>query len=138
MLYGAQYYRPPFPGRACWRRDLAHMKELGFNCVKHWAVWNWIEWEPGCFDFSELDELVALSREYGLQVVINTVPEGAPYWTYEGNEEDLYRTADGQRVAYGGTGQPAQRRLAGAVYGQAGVCGARGGVYRGDGAAFCQ
>ena len=28
MLYGAQYYRPPFPGRACWRRDLAHMKEL--------------------------------------------------------------------------------------------------------------
>ena len=88
MLYGAQYYRPPFPGRACWRRDLAHMKELGFNCVKHWAVWNWIEREPGCFDFSELDELVALSREYGLQVVINTVPEGAPYWTYEGNEED--------------------------------------------------
>lgn len=102
MLYGVQYYRPPFPGRACWRRDLAHMKELGFNCVKHWAVWNWIEREPGCFDFSELDELVALSREYGLQVVINTVPEGAPYWTYEGNEEDLYRTADGQRVAYGG------------------------------------
>ena len=45
MLYGAQYYRPPFPGRACWRRDLAHMKELGFNCVKHWAVWNWIERE---------------------------------------------------------------------------------------------
>lgn len=62
MLYGAQYYRPPFPGRACWRRDLAHMKELGFNCVKHWAVWNWIEREPGCFDFSELDELVALQR----------------------------------------------------------------------------
>ncbi|MCD7907607.1 MAG: beta-galactosidase [Clostridium sp.] len=102
MLYGAQYYRPPFPGRECWRRDLAHMRELGFNCVKHWAVWNWIEREPGKFDFSELDELVALSKEYGLQVVVNTVPEGAPYWTWEGDEEDLYRTADGQRVAYGG------------------------------------
>ena len=79
MLYGAQYYRPPFPGRKCWRRDLAHMRELGFNCVKHWAVWNWIEREPGRFDFSELDELVALSKEYGLQVIINTVPEGHKY-----------------------------------------------------------
>lgn len=102
MFYGAQYYRPPFPGRDCWHRDLAHMKELGFNCVKHWAVWNWIEREPGTYDFTELDELVAISKENGLQVIINTIPEGAPYWTYEGNEEDLYRTADGQRVVYGG------------------------------------
>lgn len=102
MLYGAQYYRPPFPKREVWKRDFNHMRELGFNCVKHWAVWNWIEKEQGQFDFSELDELVALSKEAGLKVIINTIPEGAPYWVYEGHEDGLYRTADGQSVTPGG------------------------------------
>lgn len=102
MLYGAQYYRPPFPGRDCWKRDLEHMKELGFTCVKHWAVWNWIEKNPGVYDFEELDQLVKLSKEAGLSVVINTIPEGAPYWTYDGQDEALYHTADGRKVEYGG------------------------------------
>lgn len=102
MLYGAQYYRPPFPGPEVWKRDIRHMKELGFTCVKHWAVWNWIEKEPEKFDFMELDELVRLSKEAGLQVIINIIPEGAPYWIYEGHMESLYRTADGLPVEPGG------------------------------------
>lgn len=102
MFYGAQYYRPPFPEKKVWKRDLYHMKALGFTCVKHWAVWNWIEKEPGSFDFSELDELVRLSGEAGLEVIINIIPEGAPYWVYEGHEQSFYRTADGQSVEPGG------------------------------------
>lgn len=102
MLYGAQYYRPPFPKKDVWKRDLNHMKELGFNCVKHWAVWNWIERERGKYDFSELDELVELSKEAGLQVILNIIPEGAPYWIYKGHEDALYQTADGQSVVPGG------------------------------------
>lgn len=102
MFYGAQYYRPPFPKKECWERDIRHMKELGFTCVKFWAVWNWIEREEGYFDFSDLDELVELARNCQLEVIINTIPEGAPYWTYNGNREDLYQTADGQVVEYGG------------------------------------
>ncbi len=102
MFFGAQYYRPPFPGRDVWQRDIRHMKELGFTCVKHWAVWNWIERTPGTFDFSDLDELVGLSAEAGLAVIINTIPEGAPYWVYEGNEDALYKTADGGRGEPGG------------------------------------
>ncbi len=102
MFYGAQYYRPPFPGKECWQRDFENMKFLGFNCVKLWAVWNWIEKEPGVFDFTELDQLVAHAKNNGLKVIINTIPEGAPYWTYTGSDDDLYQTADGQRVAYGG------------------------------------
>ncbi len=77
------------------------MRELGFNLVKLWAVWNWIEPIPGQFDFSELDRLVALAKKHGLRVVINLIPEGAPYWTY-GGDDDLYLTADGQPVSYGG------------------------------------
>jgi beta-galactosidase GanA len=78
------------------------MKAMGFNCIKFWAVWNAIEKVQGSFDYSDLDALVELSKRYQLQVIINLIPEGSPYWTYQGNSEDLYATADGQTVAYGG------------------------------------
>ncbi len=102
MIFGAQYFRPPFPDKTCWRRDMANMKELGFNTVKLWAVWNWIEREPGIFQFDDLDELMDLSLEFGLKVVINTIPEGSPYWTRQGNEDAYYQTASGEKVTYGG------------------------------------
>ncbi|MDD4850514.1 MAG: beta-galactosidase [Gemmiger sp.] len=102
MYYGAQYYRPPFPNQDCWQRDMENMRKLGFTCVKLWAVWNWIEREPGCFCFEDLDALVGLAKQNGLAVILNTIPEGAPYWTDAGNKNDLYRTADGQVVEYGG------------------------------------
>jgi len=102
MFYGAQYYRPPFPRRDCWAADFSNMRNLGFNYVKLWAVWNCIEIRPGTYDFGDLDELVDLAGSHGLGVVINMIPEGAPYWTYDGNAENLYKTADGQAIVYGG------------------------------------
>ena len=101
MYYGAQYFRPPFPSRDCWQRDLDNMKALGFNYIKLWVVWNWVEPEEGNFDFSELDELVEESGKRGLSVVLNLIPEGAPFWT-DTDPEGLYATADGKRVEYGG------------------------------------
>lgn len=101
MIFGAQYYRPPFPGRERWRQDLEHMHALGFNTVKHWVVWNWVERRPGEFEFHELDELVDLSGQCGLQVVLNLIPEGAPYWT-SGQEEMFYQTASGEVLRYSG------------------------------------
>lgn len=102
MFFGAQYYRPPFPEPSRWERDLRNMAELNFNTVKLWAVWNWIERRPGEFDFSELDALVDIASKNQLKVVINTIPEGAPYWTLEGNEDALYRTSKNEPVTYGG------------------------------------
>lgn len=102
MIFGAQYYRPPFPSRDCWERDLGHMKELGFNTVKFWAVWNWIERTKGVFDFEELDSLVAIAGKHGLRVILNTIPEGAPHWTLAGNEDSLYTTKVGEKIRYGG------------------------------------
>ena len=101
MYYGAQYFRPPFPSRDCWQRDLDNMQSLGFNYIKLWVVWNWVEPEKGHFDFSELDELVTESGKRGLSVVLNLIPEGAPFWT-DTDEEGLYTTADGERIQYGG------------------------------------
>ena len=78
------------------------MKSLGFNCVKLWAVWNWIETAPDKFHFDELDELCEIAAGHELKIIINLIPEGAPYWTWDGDEENLYCTADGRRIKYGG------------------------------------
>lgn len=101
MIYGTQYYRPPFPRRECWARDIAHIKALGFNTVKLWAVWNWIERTPNAFDFADLDELTALCASQGLSVIINTIPEGAPYFTAV-DEGHFYQTATGETLRYSG------------------------------------
>ena len=102
MIFGAQYYRPPFPARERWTADMASMRSLGFNTVKIWAVWNWIETEPGHFDFSELRDLRAAAEREGLKVVVNTIPEGAPAWALSGNEDALYKTARGELIGFGG------------------------------------
>ena len=102
MIFGAQYYRPPFPGRECWDRDLANMADLGFDTVKLWAVWNWIEPVRGRLDFTDLDDLCGIAERRGLQVVINTIPEGAPPWVLPGNEDALYRTGRGETIPFGG------------------------------------
>lgn len=101
MFFGTQYYRPPFPRKDVWERDIKHIKSLHFNVVKLWAVWNWIEKTPGSFDFTELDELVGLCKKYDLKVIINTIPEGAPYWT-SGMEQSFYKTATGETLSYSG------------------------------------
>ena len=102
MVFGAQYYRPPFPGKECWRRDMANMKSLGFNAVKLWAVWNWIERAPGAFYFDDLDELMDIAHEFGLRVIINAIPEGAPHWLPGLHDDAFYQTAGGEKVSFGG------------------------------------
>ncbi|MFW5712089.1 MAG: beta-galactosidase [Spirochaetota bacterium] len=102
MIFGAQYYRPPFPDKSVWQRDINSMRRKGFNTVKQWAVWNWIEREPGVYNFDDLDELVELAARNGLQTVINAIPEGAPYWALEENRDSLYVTHRGEAIEWGG------------------------------------
>ena len=104
MIYGSQYFRPPFPYKEYWEKDLDNMKFLNFNTVKLWAVWNWIEREPGVFTFDELDELVELCGKKGIDVVINIIPEGAPYWTSKGELGAFYEKSTGEQLRYSGPG----------------------------------
>ena len=78
------------------------MKQLGFHVVKLWAVWNDIEREPDHFVFDDLDRLTELAGKNGLKVIINTIPEGAPYWLYEAYPDCLYETVEGKKITMGG------------------------------------
>ena len=38
LVFGTQYYRPPFPNRETWSSDLNLIAASGMNTVKLWAV----------------------------------------------------------------------------------------------------
>jgi beta-galactosidase len=100
-IIGAQYYRPPNPPRADWARDLQRMRDAGMNTVKLWACWSWMEPRPGEYDFADLDELFDLAHAAGLQVVVNTILEDAPYWLEQRHPEARYRDAEDRPVHLG-------------------------------------
>jgi len=102
MYFGTQYYRPPFPGSADWDKDLALISDTGFNLVKLWAVWSWIERRPGEYAFEDLDRLVEKCAALGLKVVFNLIPEGAPYWLERLHPDARYCSHDGKRLGFSG------------------------------------
>ena len=97
-VLGAQYYRPPNPPREDWRRDLQRMKEAGLNTVKLWACWSWINQFEDEYDLADLQELIDYAGEIGLDVVVNTIIENAPYWLEEQAPFARYRDHEGRDI----------------------------------------
>jgi beta-galactosidase GanA len=102
IIFGTQYYRPPFPERRAWETDLDLITASGFNTVKLWAVWSWIERAEGAFYFDDLDELMDLCQARGLQTVINIIPEGAPYWLERLHPDARYTSNEGAKLEFSG------------------------------------
>ena len=82
MFIGVQYYRPPFPDKRYWDKDLSLIRDTGIDAIQLWACWGWIEPEPGKFRFDDYDELVNKARKRGLKVIISTIAEIHPFWIH--------------------------------------------------------
>ena len=82
FLFGSQYYRAPTPESECWEVDLCKMHQLGMNSVKFWVQWRWSHRLNDRFFFEDVDRLMDLAHENGLQVTLNTVFDVAPHWLY--------------------------------------------------------
>ena len=95
---GVQYYRPPFPDRKHWREDLRRIADSGLNTVQLWAVWAWIEPAPGEWVFNDYDELIELSREAGLEVVLSSIAAIHPYWIHREVPDSEMVTNMGQKI----------------------------------------
>ncbi|HDN79739.1 MAG TPA: glycosyl hydrolase family protein [Chloroflexi bacterium] len=98
IYYGAQYYRAPTPRPEDWERDLNTMADMGFNIVRFWAMWNFIQVSEEEFDFSHLDRLMEIAAQAGLKVIINLIPENAPYWLAEKYPHARYLSHTGKRI----------------------------------------
>ncbi|MGC9455643.1 MAG: beta-galactosidase [Phycisphaerae bacterium] len=82
MFLATQYYRPPFPEKRFWSDDISRMRDAGLDAVQLWAIWGWVESEPGVFRYDDYDELVALAEKKGLDVVLSTIAEIHPFWIH--------------------------------------------------------
>jgi beta-galactosidase GanA len=98
IAIGAQYYRPPNPPASDWADDLRRMRDNGFDTVKFWACWSWLQLAPDRIDFGDLDRLMDLAADCQLRVVLNTILENAPYWLEQAHPEARYRDADGRQI----------------------------------------
>lgn len=98
LLFGFQYYRAPTPIRENWEGDLRKIAADGFNVVKFWVQWRWNNPAPGIYDFSDLDELMRLSAEVGLKVVLNFIMDVAPAWLYRAYPDCVMETCSGEKL----------------------------------------
>lgn len=80
--FGSQYYRPPTPPEEEWEDDFKRLSNLGFNTVKIWIYWRWVEPEEGTYIYSDFDRLFDLGEQYQIKIVLNTILDGVPEWVY--------------------------------------------------------
>lgn len=76
-----QHYLPPVDEYAAYMdKDMARMKEVGFNSMAAHVDWYDIEPAPGEFNFDRLDRLMDLAEKHGLKMLLWPWPELQPEW----------------------------------------------------------
>lgn len=105
MILATQYYRPPFPDRKYWKDDLDLMKKSGLNALQLWALWGWIEPEPGIFRFDDYDDLFEEARIRGLNIIISSLGEIQPYWIHREIPDSYMIDHMGNRVISSNRGE---------------------------------
>jgi beta-galactosidase len=101
LAFGADY-NPEQWEAATWKDDVRLMREAGVNLVSLGVfAWSWIEPRPDAFDFSGLDEIVALLHESGIGIDLATPTTAPPLWFSHAHPGSLPVTADGLRRAPG-------------------------------------
>ena len=102
FLYGTAAYRPTNPPPEDFRKHFSCIKhELGFDIVRVRVEWNPINREPDTFDFTELDQVLDLCDELGLQAFLETNLQIAPWWLEAAHPETRYVNALGQAIELG-------------------------------------
>lgn len=94
ILFGSAYYYEYLPIRDRQKRleamqaDFDLMKKAGLNTIRI-AESTWSTWEPeeGRYDFSDLVDMLELSKKNGLHVIIGTPSYAIPAWLYKKHPE---------------------------------------------------
>jgi hypothetical protein len=105
------------------RRDLAVIRNVGFNTVTTWIRWNEAEPRRGAYNLLDLDRVIAVASEVGLRVHVDVLTEPPPSWKTDGTNAlggsfyEYVRKRVGSRptvigVARSGTNPPDETRRA--------------------------
>lgn len=101
MTIGTYYYPEHWP-KDQWAKDLKKMADIGFEFT-HFGefAWAFIEPEEGKFDFSWLDEAVALAHQNGIKVIMCTSTPTPPAWLAQKHPEILMVNDAGTTMQHG-------------------------------------
>lgn len=86
QIISGEIHYPRIP-RARWAHDLAMAKAMGLNTITVYTFWNEHEPEPGKYDFSGNNDVVAFLREaqkQGLYVILRPGPYVCAEWEFGG------------------------------------------------------
>ena len=82
MKFGVQYYPEHWP-RERWPIDAEMMQRAGVNVVRMGEfAWSAYETHEGVFDFSWMEEAIALFARHGIQTILCTCSRTPPPWVY--------------------------------------------------------
>lgn len=97
LRFGVCWYPDTWP-RERWAEDLRLMREAGIQVIR-WGEGSWTAMEPseGVFDWSMVDEVLALAAEAGLGVILGTPTYAPPAWLEQQYPEAIAAQADGSR-----------------------------------------
>lgn len=90
MYFGSAYY-PEHLGTELVEDDARMMKEAGFNVVRMGEfAWVFMEPDDDTFDFSWLDEAIAIMAKYGIKTLLCTPTAVPPKWLTD-KHNDIYQ-----------------------------------------------
>jgi len=104
VWYGGGTVRPPMTSRNpaaerdAWRADLQAIRRLGFNSVRSWVDWAGVEPVRGQYRFDVLDQVLALSQDAGLKVILQLYADAAPEWIGRRYPDASFVTDRGIRI----------------------------------------
>ena len=102
MLFGVDYY-PEQWAPALMEADLDRIVELGGNVIRIGEfAWHRMEPEESQFDFSFFDQVIAMAKQKGLQVIFGTPTATPPAWLIHKHPDILSQFPDGSSRAFGG------------------------------------
>ncbi len=100
-LVGTAYY-PEWWQPAEWETDFSQMQAMGINAVRMGEfAWGVYEPAPGKFEFSWMDDAIAVAGRHGIGVVLGTPTASIPPWLYQLHPDVLTGDTNGP-YTYGG------------------------------------
>ncbi|WP_454719018.1 beta-galactosidase [Caulobacter segnis] len=101
ILYGVAYYDEYTPVDRV-DEDARMMKAAGITVVRiAESTWGTLEPQPGVFDFSHVDRMLAAMHKQGIKVIVGTPTYAIPTWLAREHPNVLVVGANGVRAQYG-------------------------------------
>ena len=101
ILYGGDYNPNQWP-REIWAQDMELFKKADINSATV-NVFSWAKLQPdeNTYDFSELDDIIALLSENGIDIVLATATGAMPAWMAKKYPEVTRVDFEGRRHKFG-------------------------------------